>query len=131
VPYIPAKDALEIATRDDEDEVLTAAVLFPNLSGPDIESIILVGVGLGLVIGGDLIVQSRQRRATTLASGQASLAGGDLVLRRENWRMASLALLERPVMSRQRMIGMLTLRGYLLFAFALVIVKVVEVAIGK
>jgi hypothetical protein len=34
-------------------------------------------------------------------------------------------------MSRQRKFGMLMLRGYLLFAFALVIVKVVEVAVGK
>lgn len=34
-------------------------------------------------------------------------------------------------MSRQRKIGMVTLRVYLLFAFGLVIVKVVEVAIGK
>jgi len=34
-------------------------------------------------------------------------------------------------MSRQRKIGMAVLRGYLLFAFALVIVKVVEVAIHK
>jgi hypothetical protein len=34
-------------------------------------------------------------------------------------------------MSRQRPIGLLTFRCYLLFAFALVIVKVVEVAIGR
>ena len=56
---------------------------------------------------------------------------GILVLRRGNRRILSLALLERPVMSKQRTIGMLTLRGYLLFVFALVIVKVVEVANGR
>ncbi|MGA2805750.1 MAG: hypothetical protein ABSF89_15415 [Acidimicrobiales bacterium] len=50
---------------------------------------------------------------------------------RANWRTPSLALLERPVMSRQRTTGMLTLRCYLLFALALVIVKVVEAAIGR
>lgn len=112
--------------------ILTAAVLFPNLSGPDIALIILAGVGLGVVIGGYLIVQSRQRRAADLASQQAAaLASGDRFARRANWRMPSLTMLERPVMSRQRKIGMLTMRGYLLFAFALVIVKVVEVAIGK
>jgi len=112
--------------------ILTAAVLFPNLSGPDIEIIILVGVGLGLVIGGYLMVQSRRRRATARALVQgADLDRDELLSLRASWRMPSLALLERPVMSRQRTIGMLTLRGYLLFAFALVIVKVVEVAIGK
>jgi len=40
-------------------------------------------------------------------------------------------MLQRPVMSKQRKIGMFALRAYLLFAFALVIVKVVEVAIAK
>ena len=51
--------------------------------------------------------------------------------RQSNWRMPPLSTLERPVMSMQRKIGMLTLRGYLFFAFALVIVKVVDVAIAK
>jgi NRAMP (natural resistance-associated macrophage protein)-like metal ion transporter len=112
--------------------ILTAAVLFPNLSGPDIEIIILVGVGLGLVLGGYLVVQSRRRRAAALASEQAATLGSqDSSSRRTSWRMPPLTLLERPVMSRQRKIGMVTLRGYLIFAFALVIVKVVEVAIGK
>jgi NRAMP (natural resistance-associated macrophage protein)-like metal ion transporter len=110
--------------------ILTAAVLFPNLSGPDIELIILVGLGVGLVIGGYLMMQSRKRRSAALASGKAG-PGSTPLARRENWRMPPLALLERPVMSRQRKIGMLALRGYLLFAFVLVIVKVVEVTIAK
>ena len=110
--------------------ILTAAVLFPNLSGPDLELIIVVGAGLGLVIGGYLSLQSRRRRTAALASGQGAVLGkGELRARRSNWRMPPLALLERPVMSRQRKIGMLMLRGYLNFAFALVIVKVVEVAV--
>jgi hypothetical protein len=32
-------------------------------------------------------------------------------------------------LSRQRKVGLVTLRGYLLVAFALVIVKIVEVAV--
>jgi hypothetical protein len=51
--------------------------------------------------------------------------------RRSNWRMPPLSMLERPAMSMQRKIGMLTWRGYLFFAFALVIVKVVDVAIAN
>jgi hypothetical protein len=43
--------------------------------------------------------------------------------------MPALSRLERPVMSRQRKVGLLALRGYLLVAFALVIVKIVEVAV--
>jgi len=44
--------------------------------------------------------------------------------------MPSLPLLERPAMSRQRTIGMVTLRGYLFFAFPPITAKVVEAAIG-
>jgi hypothetical protein len=44
--------------------------------------------------------------------------------------MPPLSLLERPTMSLQRKIGLLTLRGYLLVAFALVIVKIIQVAVG-
>jgi hypothetical protein len=112
--------------------ILTAAVLFPNLSATDIEIIILVGTGIGIVIGGFLLVQSRVRHAAAIALEHAvTLEGDDRLSRRATWRMPPLTMLERPVMSRQRKIGMLTLRVYLLFAFALVIVKVVEVAIAK
>ncbi len=112
--------------------ILTAAVLFPHLSGPDIELIVAVGVGVGLVVGAYLILQSRKNRAAAMATERAAaLESGNRLARRANWRMPPLALLERPVMSRQRKIGMLTLRVYLLFVFALVIVKVVEVAIAK
>jgi hypothetical protein len=51
--------------------------------------------------------------------------------RPSNWRMPPLSTLERPVMSMQGKIGMLTLRGYLFLAFAPVIVKVINVAIAK
>ncbi len=112
--------------------ILTAAVLFPNLSGPDIELIIISGTVLGLAIGGFLLAQSRKRRKFRLAPDDAAALGDrDRLARRANWRMPPLTLLERPAMSRQRKIGMVTLRVYLLFAFGLVIVKVVEVAIGK
>jgi Mn2+/Fe2+ NRAMP family transporter len=111
--------------------ILTAAVLFPHLSGPDIELIILVGVGLGLVLGGYLMTQSRRSRSAALASEQAARGSRDRLARRETWRMPPLTLLQRPVMSRQRKIGMLALRSYLVFAFVLVIVKVLEVALAK
>ncbi len=50
-------------------------------------------------------------------------------LSRDTWRMPPLARLERPVMSRQRKIGLMALRGYLGVALILVIVKIVEVAV--
>jgi hypothetical protein len=49
---------------------------------------------------------------------------------KENWRMPSLALLERPKWSLGRRIAILTLRGYLVLAVLLLIVKAVQLAFG-
>jgi len=43
--------------------------------------------------------------------------------------MPPLHTLQRPVMSTQRRIGMVTLRGYLGVAFLMVVVKIVEVGV--
>jgi hypothetical protein len=74
------------------------------------------------------------RNAGHAAFGAASAQGPAMAnrpARQSNWRMPPLSTLERPVMSMQRKIGMLTWRGYLFLAFAPVIVKVINVAIAK
>jgi hypothetical protein len=48
----------------------------------------------------------------------------------ENWRMPPLAELGRARFSLGRRIGMGALRSYLLVAMIMVIIKIVEVAIG-
>ena len=49
---------------------------------------------------------------------------------REEWRMPPLALLSRPSMSAGRKIGMSALRLYLAVAMVLVIIKIVQLAVG-
>ena len=49
---------------------------------------------------------------------------------KESWRMPALALLERPAWSAGRKFGMLAMRGYLVVAVVLLIVKAVQLAIG-
>jgi hypothetical protein len=44
--------------------------------------------------------------------------------------MPPLELLERPAWSRVRTVGMYTLRGYLVIAALMLIVKAIEVGIG-
>ncbi|HWD25197.1 MAG TPA: divalent metal cation transporter, partial [Acidimicrobiales bacterium] len=107
--------------------ILTMSVLFPGLSSTTIELVIVVGAGIGLVIGAYLAVQSRVRGAAQLGS---AVPDNDRSPHRGNWRMPPFTMLERPVMSTQRKIGMLAMRGYLFFAFVLVIVKIVQVATG-
>ena len=66
------------------------------------------------------------RRAPVVVAGiVADVTPG----RRATWRMPALSLLEQPLLNRQRKAGLLALRLYLLVAFALVIVKVVQVAV--
>jgi hypothetical protein len=44
--------------------------------------------------------------------------------------MPPLALLERPKLSTGRRLGLSVLRGYLIIASALVVVRIVELALG-
>jgi Mn2+/Fe2+ NRAMP family transporter len=102
--------------------ILTASVLFPNISGGAIVTVLLGGVVVGLVVGAFIALSGHRRRAKVLT---VPVEWQD----RENWRMPALNRLARPPVSLQRKVGLVTLRGYLLVAFALVIVKVVEVAV--
>jgi Mn2+/Fe2+ NRAMP family transporter len=102
--------------------VLTASVLFPNISGAQIVGILGGGAVLGLGIGLYLVVHGRRVSREPLAVPANSLD-------RDTWRMPPVDRLRRPVMSRQRKLGLMLLRSYLVVAFLMVIVKVVTVAI--
>jgi hypothetical protein len=48
---------------------------------------------------------------------------------RATWRMPPLALLTRPQLSAGRRLGLTVLRGYLVIAAAMVVVRVVQLAL--
>ena len=100
--------------------VLTASVLFPAITGRQIIEIICVCGAVSAAAG-----------AWALARGHRTL-GGVAVDRsgRESWRMPPLAMLSKPVLSTGRKIGLSAMRGYLAIAMILVIVKIIEVAMG-
>ncbi len=100
--------------------ILTASVLFPAITSGQILAVMGVGAGVGIVVGLYFVVRQRQTEALTVPVEWQ---------KRETWRMPALNRLARPVMSAQRKVGLTTLRAYLLVAFALVVVKVVEVAV--
>jgi NRAMP (natural resistance-associated macrophage protein)-like metal ion transporter len=102
--------------------ILTASVLFPNITGTQIIGILLGGVLVGVAVGLYIAFHARKLRA------EESTVPVEW-LERRTWRMPALDLLARPSISIQRKIGLLTLRAYLLIAFLLVVVKVVEVAV--
>ncbi|MGB6453122.1 MAG: NRAMP family divalent metal transporter [Streptosporangiaceae bacterium] len=102
--------------------ILTASVLFPSMSARQILDI-MIGCGAAGVLGAGYVL-SRRLRASEAAAGPLNRSG------RENWRMPPLHLLQRPAIPTSRRLGLGALRLYLAVATILVIVKIVELAIG-
>ncbi len=118
--------------------VLTASVLFPHITGTQIVGTLAGGSLLGAVVGLAVLASGRRRRprggprtqgAAAAGAGEGGLPGGAPEGPKATWRMPALHLLARPAMSIPRKAGLVVLRTYLLVAFALVVVKVVEVAV--
>jgi Mn2+/Fe2+ NRAMP family transporter len=102
--------------------ILTASVLFPMINARQIMDIMIVCGGSGVLVAGYLL--TRRLRSAGPPAEPADRSGQD------NWRMPPLHLLQRPVMSTGRKIGMGALRLYLAVAMVLVIVKIAELALG-
>jgi hypothetical protein len=108
--------------------VLTAAVVFPDITGPAILAILAIGTVLTIGAGIFLTIRHRARRREG-NTGQAGTAVPVDRALRASWRMPPLALLTRPAMSSGRRLGLSVLRGYLVIAVGMVIVRVVQLAL--
>jgi hypothetical protein len=100
--------------------VLTASVLFPRITERQIVSIFLGCAAVAVAAGGWTLIRSLR------GHGPAEVDRRD----RESWRMPPLNVLSKPFMSTGRKIGLTALRSYLAIAMILVIVRIVELAIG-
>ncbi|WP_136611451.1 Nramp family divalent metal transporter [Sinomonas albida] len=106
--------------------VLTTATLFPGIDGGTILTIL--GGGAVLVILAALVFAAFRIRARAL--GQVTQAPAVDRSERLTWRMPPIALLERPQLSLTRRVGLGVLWVYLIVAMILVIVRVVQLALG-
>lgn len=97
---------------------LTATTFFPNLPTATIEAGLAIGAVLG-VGGGAAAIVAGQRFSRDLTP---EVHQQD----RAKWQTPNLALLPRPAMSPIRRAGLFTLRGYLVVAVVLVIVKIIQ-----
>jgi Mn2+/Fe2+ NRAMP family transporter len=102
--------------------ILTASVLFPGITAGQIVTIMACCGGAAVLGAGGLAAW--RLRPGGPAAIPVDRSG------RESWRMPQLALLTRPPVPAGRKIGLTVLRLYLAVATILVVVKIVELAIG-
>jgi Mn2+/Fe2+ NRAMP family transporter len=102
--------------------VLMLTTLFPSINVSEL-AIILGGLlVVSYVIGGAMMFLNRSRRKPLPKTTKQS---------RANWRMPAINLLQRPIWSRGTKVGMYGLRGYLVIAVIMLLVKAVQLGVHK
>ncbi|MFF3517502.1 Nramp family divalent metal transporter [Streptomyces sp. NPDC002573] len=101
--------------------ILTASVLFPNISANAIIDIMAACAVAGVLAAGYAFT----RRRTATKEDPIDRTG------RDTWRMPPLATLAPAVMSSGKKIGMGALRTYLLVSMILAVIKIIKVAVSQ
>jgi Mn2+/Fe2+ NRAMP family transporter len=102
--------------------VLTASVVLPKITAGQIVAILISCAGVSLLAG--TLMLARRLRTPSVATLPVDRSG------RMAWRMPPLTLLDRPVMSTGRKLAMSAMWVYLAVAIILVIVRIIELALG-
>jgi Mn2+/Fe2+ NRAMP family transporter len=108
--------------------ILTAATVFPDMSGETILAVLGGGTALG--VAGFAIVMLVRGKAAIGGATQNPRAKAELSTLRATWRMPPLDTLAPPNLSLSKLVWMGVLRAYLLVAVVLVAVKVVQLALA-
>ena len=103
--------------------VLTAAVLFPDISSTTIIDILIGGVAISVLAAAAIAIFQWVHPAPP---PEIKVDRS----RRTSWRMPPLALLAAPKLSASSRIGLTVLRTYLLLAMILVIYRVYQLAVS-
>jgi Mn2+/Fe2+ NRAMP family transporter len=106
--------------------ILTASVLFPAITSAQILTILATGTAVALTAGVWMTIRRHHSAAADVVDrGHLNRA------QRATWRMPPLAELTRPTLSTGSRLGLTVLRGYLIIAAALVVIRVVQLALGR
>jgi len=100
--------------------ILTASVLYPDMGSGVIVDILIGGTMISLIMA--IVTMLTQRKTAPLKGKQA---------KRETWHMPPLTKLEPMHLTPLNRIWMIVLRTYLVVACVLVIVRVVQLAMGS
>jgi len=106
--------------------ILTAAVLFPDISDAHIIGVLMAGTVIGAVMAVAVKFVERKQGVAVVESGGEVLPQAQ----RDNWRMPALDTLAPARLSLSSRMWMLVLRGYLVIAAGLLIVKLIVLALA-
>jgi len=107
--------------------ILTAAVLFPDISDAHIMGVLIGGTLLGVVMAFGVKVYERRKGEQVAQEATPSFSQEEM----ENWRMPAMETLAPARLSWSSRMWMLVLRGYLVIAAGLLVVKLVVLAIAN
>jgi len=114
--------SLVVATLVMLSIILTASVLYPDIT--DTQILWILGVGGVLVAMGAAV-------AMWLSQGSATRVGPRPAAQRRGWRMPPLDLLEPATITVSLRLWMIVLRVYLVVAVGMVVVRIVQLALGQ
>jgi NRAMP (natural resistance-associated macrophage protein)-like metal ion transporter len=123
-PWLNAIACVIIGVLVELSLILMATTLFPTIDVTQLFTYLSLALLAGLA--GLALSIARGRLRAPQPDPAAAEAARIAREGRSTWTMPPLALLERPVWSPGRKAGMLLLRGYLVIAVALLIVKTIE-----
>ena len=104
--------------------VLMATTVFPNIN----VNILMYAMGatsVGSVLGA-LIIGVRSKLKSNIIIAEDDTKSEN----KHTWRMPPLSLLERPIWSRGKKAAMFTLRGYLVVAVVILLIKAIQIGAG-
>ena len=107
--------------------ILTAAVLFPEISDEHILGVLIGGTLIGAVLAFGVKVYEQRKGIAVTPLEDLKLTQDE----RDNWRMPAIDTLPAARLSLSSRMWMLVLRGYLVVAAGLLIVKLVILAVAN
>jgi len=117
-PWLNAIASVIVGVLVELSLILMASTMFPSI---DVTRLfVYMSAGLLVVLAGSGLYVLRNRAEVAVELEKVPRE------RRATWTMPPLALLERPVWSPGRKAAMLVLRGYLVIAVLLLVVKTVQ-----
>jgi len=122
-PWLNAIASVIVGVLVELSLILMASTMFPKV---DVAQLFIY-LSIVLLVGlGGMAIYAARNRLGAAARAEAAEQIAKEKQRRQTWTMPPLALLERPVFSPGRKAGMLLLRGYLVVAVLLLVIKTVQ-----